>query len=107
MPQPGQTQRTTKENNPMRTASNAAQAIDELLVSGSYTTRRDDGLTYDYEVFWKSIGDMAIWYSRVTRDGMPKGRPSGTLDLAPLPDIETQVTRVLEFRIEELSGVMK
>lgn len=107
MPQSPQSRPAITPNNPMRTAGSAAQVIDEPLVSGSYVTRRDDGLTYDYEVFWKSVGDMAIWYSRVTRDGIPKGRPSGTVDLAPLPDIESQVKRVVELRIEELSGVVK
>ena len=107
MPQPTQVQPTTKNNTPVKNTASAAQVIDELLVSGSYTTRRDNGLTYDYEVFWKSIGDMAIWYSRVTRDGIPKGRPSGTVDLAPLPDIETQVKHVVELRIEELSGIVR
>jgi hypothetical protein len=101
-PHSTQAQPTSTHNTQVRNATSAAQIIDEPLVSGTYTTLRDNGLTYDYEVFWKSIGDMAIWYSRVTRDGIPKGRPSGTVDLAPLSDIETQVKRVVELRIEAL-----
>jgi len=55
-------------------------------VSGAYTTKRDDGLRYQYEATWQTgDGDWMTWSATVTRDGAAAGTASGvvmrTLDM--------------------------
>jgi hypothetical protein len=48
-------------------------------VQGIYTTKRDGGIVYTYELTWYETEQGANWDAKVWRDGLAVGTPGGTL----------------------------
>ena len=81
------------------------------LLTGRYTTNRDDGMTYDYEGFWVRADDRIIWRGRVRRDGKLKGRPHGQIrdarNLRQTGQVSDAVAELITIAIEYLVQVEK
>ena len=77
------------------------------MVSGTYTTKRDNSLTYTYEATWIINNDLLIWDSEVKRAGDWIGNPGGHILLPAHVDVPLTVKRLVRIAIEELADDQK
>ena len=77
------------------------------VVTGSYTPRRDNSLTYTYEATWVVTNARVTWDSEVKRAGEWKGNPGGHFAFSPTLDVPLTVKRLVGAAIEALVDVKK
>ena len=54
---------------------------EETRLRGRYATKRDGGLTYEYEGTYFKTDDLIVWRARVFREGIPRGTTYGRLSV--------------------------
>jgi hypothetical protein len=74
-------------------------------ITGSYTTKRDQGLTYTYEATYQSDGAGLTWMAKVWRDGNFKGTPNGKVLTVSGIDVANTVRGLVEAAIESMAGI--
>jgi hypothetical protein len=84
----------------------SSEVLDRPEIAGEYTTRRNSGLTYAYKACWTCIGPRITWSATVTREGMPKGFPNGTIPRLLSLDAAAAVRTLVEHSIETLAQVV-
>jgi hypothetical protein len=79
----------------------------EAPLKGRYTTKRDGGLTYEYDGLWFADNDRIVWAARVRRDGQVKAVLDGNIGevgrLQQLFAARDAITTMIADRIEKLA----
>lgn len=76
-------------------------------IAATYKAQRDGGLIYTYEAEWTLVGHTIVWHAVVMRDGLFRGRPSGTIDLRSESEVHRTLMNIIEMRIERMSDVVR
>jgi len=75
-------------------------------MSGTYTTTRDKGKTYTYDLTWKSSPSGVMWEAKVRHNGELSGTPTGIFAIEMgHPELGHVLSKLIESCIENRVGV--
>jgi len=79
---------------------------EEAPLTGRYTTKRDGGLTYEYDGLWFADNDRIVWAARVRRgqfNAVLDGDIGGAWRLRHLFAARDAIATLIADRIEKLA----
>ncbi len=77
----------------------------ENTLIGTYLTRRDGGLYYDYKAIWEDHKSGMAWKAEVRLNRVLVGTPSGIISQGTVNDYPTCVHALVTTSIEALIDV--